>query len=285
MAANADPLIRFLLPESYTRGAIIRGSGIVAEAARMHGLSGVPAELFGSALLASILLLSVSKGGLRQVLQIDASPNQPHAPIRRMLSEARPGMVRGYMHWQEEHAAMRDESASGISTWMGHPLRISTVRDLGFGNPYVSTIEHDSDFLADHILHYLTQSVQIHADVVLRGDLAILLEAMPGCDQEHWFQSVEALAKISDQTLDEAPVETILAGFTHLGCKEVGRDMYAYHCQCNPQSMADTLLTIPHEQLQELADSDGHITIACQYCDKSYTLSLDALDHDQQLES
>jgi redox-regulated HSP33 family molecular chaperone len=138
MAANADPLIRFLLPESYTRGAIIRGRHIFDEAARVHGLSGVPAELFGKTLLASVLLLSISKGGMRQVLQLDAHPEQAHAPIRRILAESRPGMVRGYLHWQEEHASMRDESAEGISAWMGHPIRVSTVRDLGFGTPYVS---------------------------------------------------------------------------------------------------------------------------------------------------
>jgi len=278
MAADADPLIRFLLPESYTRGAIIRGSHIVDEAARIHGLSGAPAALFGQALLASILLLSISKGGMRQVLQLDAHPEQPHAPIRRMLAEARPGMVRGYLHWQEEHAAMRDEAAHGISAWMGHPLRFSTVRDLGFGTPYVSTIEHDSDYLADHVVHYLNQSVQIHADVILRNDLAILLEAMPGCDEEHWFLSVEAMAKISDETLENAPVETILEGFSSLGCKEVERDAFAYACHCNPQSMANALTSIPYEQLEELADAQGIIQIACQYCDKTYALPLSSVE-------
>lgn len=277
MAANADPLIRFLLPESYTRGAIIRGQHIIAEAARVHGLSGVPAEMFGKTLLASVLLLSVSKGGMRQVLQLDAHPDQPHAPIRRILAEARPGMVRGYLHWQEEHAAMRDDTAEGISAWMGHPLRISTVRDLGFGSPYVSTIEHDSEYLADHIVHYLSQSVQIHADVILQDDLAILLEAMPGCDQEHWFQSVEALAKIGDETLAKAPVETILEGFAHLGCKEVERDSYAYACQCNPQSITQALAGIPEEQLQELTDENDVIQVSCQYCDKTYTVPLSSL--------
>ncbi|MDX8394938.1 MAG: Hsp33 family molecular chaperone HslO, partial [Mariprofundaceae bacterium] len=148
MADTTDTLIRFLLPEAHTRGAIIKASNIVKIGAETHGLSGMPGDIFGKSLIASILLLSVSKGGIRQVLQLDATADS-HAPVRRMLAEARAGSVRGYIVWQEERASIRNEQETGISAWMGHPMRLSTVRDLGIGQPYVSTIEHDSEFLAD----------------------------------------------------------------------------------------------------------------------------------------
>jgi redox-regulated HSP33 family molecular chaperone len=268
-----DTLTRFLLSNAFTRGAIIRGSGINAEAKRIHGLNGPVAELFGQTLLASILLLSISKSGVRQVLQLDAA-NGASAPLQRLLSEARGGAVRGLVSWQEEQTALRYEDHAGLSSWMGNPIRLSTVRDMGVGQPYISTIEHHSDFLADHIIHYLHQSVQIRADVILIGDLAILIEAMPGCDEENWFKAVEAMAKIPDSVLENGSTESILSHFSSLNCKTVGSDSYAYHCDCTQEKMKLALQGISNEQLHELADENGKVTLSCQYCDNSYALDI-----------
>ncbi|MDX8397988.1 MAG: Hsp33 family molecular chaperone HslO [Mariprofundaceae bacterium] len=273
MAENSDSLIRFLLPEAHTRGVIIKGSHIIQQATEIHGLSGVPAEMMGKTLLASILLLSGSKGGVRQVLQLDSHTKQPHAPIRRILAEAGPGFVRGYLSWQEDHAGHRNQQESGISAWMGHPLHISTIRDMGFGTPYMSTIEHDSEYLADHITHYLNQSVQVQADVILTHDLAILIEAMPGCHDEHWFKAVQAMASITNHSLEHETPKQLLSCFDQLGCKLVGEDQYSYQCDCDIKKMETALKSIPEDQLCDLADDHGVVTVSCQYCSNHYSMS------------
>jgi len=276
MAENTDTLIRFLLPEAHTRGAIIRGTHIVEKAMSIHGLSGVPAEMMGKTLLASIVLLSVSKGGVRQVLQLDSHPSQPHAPIRRILAEARPGHVRGYLNWQESHAGHRNEQETGISAWMGRPLHISTVRDMGFGTPYVSTIEHDSEYLADHILHYLNQSVQIQADIILTPNLALFIEAIPGCQEKDWFEAVKAMAAITDDALlNDEPEALLHAAFDDLKCKVVGHDHYSYQCGCSIEKMKGALAGISQHELQDLADDEGNVTLSCQYCSNHYIVPLD----------
>ena len=268
-----DPLIRFLLPEAHTRGAIIRGSNVIAEASRIHGLNQATSNIFGQVLMASILLLSINKGGMRQVLQLDALPSSSHAPLKRMMAETRRGSVRGSLDWQEEQlVAMRDQEHAGISNWMGNPIHLSTVRDMGVGEPYISTIKHESDFIADHILHYLNQSVQTRADIILHGDLALMIEAMPGCDEEHWFKAVEAMAAIPNSALDNDSPENILSHFEDLRCKQASRDEYSYRCDCSPEKMSHAIKGLPIEQLQELADEDGNITITCQYCDNHYKL-------------
>ncbi len=269
MAENADQLIRFLLPEAHSRGVIIRAKNLFSEAGRIHGLNGQVGELFNQSLLASILLLSISKGGMRQVLQLDATVP---APLQRILVEARCGAVRGYLNWQEDQTAIHNTRADGLSGWMGSPVRLSTVRDLGVGQPYISTIEHASDFLADHLIHYLHQSVQIRADIILHHDLAIMIEAMPGCDEDHWFNAVETLAKIPDLALDNETPESLLGYFDDLRCKVAGTDEYRYQCDCSVGKMAQAIKNIPPEQLASLADDSGNITVSCQYCDASHTV-------------
>lgn len=262
MVKVEDELVRFLLPAAKARGAVIRGRNIIEKATRIHGLEGKPAELFGQALLASIVLLSVSKGGVRQVLQLDATDEQ--APIKRMQTECRNGQVRGYVQWQNQ--AVQAASGEGVAAWMGQEMLLSTVRDLGFGQPYVSTIQHDSNWLAEHIIHYLAQSVQVRADVVLHGDVALMIEAMPGCDDDTWFLAVEAMAKISNQTLAKQSVDGILEGFSDLGCQIVGRDKYTYACSCSDESMRQVLDAMAEDDLIDLADDAGEVTLSCQYC-------------------
>ena len=268
MAENTDQLIRFLLPEAHSRGVVIRAKHLFADANHIHGLKGPVASLFDQSLLASILLLSISKGGMRQVLQLDATCP---APLQRILVEASLGAVRGYLNWQEDKSAVHH--SDGVGGWLGSPIRLSTVRDLGVGQPYISTIEHDSDFLADHLIHYLNQSVQIRADIILHGDLAIMIEAMPGCDDDHWFKAVETMAKIPNQALDNDAPESLLHYFEDLRCKLAGTDAYRYQCDCSPEKMAKAIQNLPAEQLASLADASGKITVSCQYCDAHHVLN------------
>ncbi len=272
--ADSDILTRFLLAGAYTRGALICGRSIAAEGVRVHGLAGAPADLFGQALVASVLLLSISKGGIRQVLQLDARPEQRASPLVRIMAEAGHGSVRGYVIWRE-NGAMIQGGAHGITDWLGRPLLLSTVRDLGIGHPYVSTIEHDSEHLADHLVHYLSQSVQVHADVALVGTTGLMIEAMPGCDDEHWFKAVQAMAAIPSQTLAADDPEAILAGFADLGCKIVEQVPYRYQCRCSEASMVEALRHLARDELVSLADEHGDIVVSCEYCNRSYRVPLD----------
>ncbi len=275
MAGNSDLLIRFLLPEAKTRGAIIRGDAIFRAAADIHGLMGTPLDLLGQTLVASILLLSISKGGTRQVLQIDGSEHKTH-PIRRILAEARSGCVRGYIDWNEGITMLgRQQTHHGLDAWLGTPIRVSTVRDLGFGQPYVSVIEHDSAYLADQLVHYLQKSVQINADLILLEKTGLLIEAMPGCKNDDWFRAVEAMAKIPDHALSDHAPEAILEHFSALGCKVVGRDSYRYHCHCSAEALRAALASLDEEELEDLSDEYGRVRISCQYCNREYELSLE----------
>ena len=271
-ATDNDTLTRFLIAGAHTRGALIRGSHIMESTKKLHGLNEPIATLFGQQLLASILLLSISKGGVRQVLQLDAIDDTP--PIQRIVAEAKAGAVRGYINWKQDSSIAATDDNMLLNHWMGHTIRLSTVRDLGIGQPpYISTIEHEGSYLADHLIHYLHQSVQIRADIVLCGDTAIMIEAMPGCDEEHWFKAVEQLAKIPNALLASGSETEMLSGFEGLKCKVVGHDHYSYQCSCSKEKMTQAIASIPQEQWHELVDGDGNVHIHCQYCNKNYAIA------------
>jgi len=269
-----DSLIRFLLPAAQTRGAIIKASNIRAEACRIHGLiegdKDAPGELFTQTLIGSILLLSISKGGVRQVLQLDGAG---HAPITRILAETRSGAVRGYVDWNDG-VSTQGNAASPLA-WLGSPVTISTVRDPGFGQPYISNIQSKSEFLADMLVDYMTQSAQIRADVVLHQDMGLFIEAMPGsAGEDQWFSAVEAMAAIPNSVLDGEP-ENILQAFAPLGMKIVGTDEYRWHCGCDGETMARSVAGMSQDALKDLKDGHGLITMSCRFCGASHSVKPD----------
>jgi len=267
---TSDNLIRFLLPAAQTRGAIIRASHLRAEACRIHGLveghRHAPGELFAQTLIASILLLTISKGGVRQVLQL----NGTNGPITRILAETRSGAVRGYVDWNDGISSQADTSASPVG-WLGSPVTISTVRDPGFGQPYISSVQSTSEYLADMLVDYMNTSVQIRADILLHHDTGLMLEAMPGCGEEQWFSAVEAMAAIPDSRLDDNP-EDLLQAFEPLGVQVVGRDAYRWHCGCDGETMVRALAGMSTQAIRDLQDERGLISVSCRYCGATHSI-------------
>lgn len=265
---NTAVLVRFILNRYHVRGVFIMGKSLVQQANHIHGLQGAPADLFGHVLLSSIFLLSVSKGGIRQVLQFDSMHQD--APMIRMQAETRSGRVRGYLNWNKEAHQKMGNDDQLLSTWMHSPIQVSTVRELGFGTPYVSTIQHDSDYIADHVLQYLNQSTQIRADITLSGAQGLMLEALPECSENDWFDSIRCMAKIDHAMLATADKEVLLQAFHTAEGQLLGEDYYQYQCFCKPESIFQSLQAFSSEQLQELADTQGEISLSCQYCKKLY---------------
>ncbi len=267
-----DDLIHFLLARAHVRGAVIRASHIRETACRIHGLPdaepGSAGELLTQTLIGAMLLLSISKGGMRQVLQLDGDGG----PIERALAEARGGAVRGYLTWRSD-ITTRAPGASSLSL-LGHHIRCATVRDLGVGEPYISVTEARSDWLADVLVHYLSQSVQIRADMVLHGDLGLLIEAMPGASDDDWFAALDALARISDERLDGNP-ENVVQSFDPLGVKILGRQPWIWRCDCKPETLAAALTRMSPETLSALKDDQGRVTLSCAYCGKTHAIRLE----------
>jgi len=268
MDVSADRLIRFILPAAHSRGAIVRASAIHAEVGRVHGLSGEPQMLLTKSLVAASLLHSVSKGGVRHVLQIDGEGG----PVQRVMGEAGQGKVRGYLLWRDDIMAhLSPSGGEGELDWLGSEVKLACVRDLGFGQPYISRTEAKGSYMADALVEYLQRSVQVRADILLHNDLGLMLEAMPGCDDNHWFESINALAAIGEKDLDKS-TESILTAFSALDCAIVANEDLVYACGCKPEALAVTLQSMDPAELSELRDKHGDITVSCRYCDKSYAI-------------
>ncbi len=268
MDTNTDSLIRFLLPDLRVRGCMLHAPTLCAQAREIHGLGDEVGDLFSHLLVGAILMLSLSKGGIRQVLQIDAIDRQ--APIRRMLSEVQKQGVRGYIDWGENTS--RRATGEGLRSWMGSPVRVSLVRDFGHGTPYVSTIESSGTYMAYHLTHFVLQSIQTRADFVLQHERGIMLEAMPGCTQEHWQEALQALLQLR---LEESKPSASLHAFDAKGgARIVGRDAWRWHCHCNPEHMLQALHRMPAEKRNAWANANGDIILRCQYCRRQHRLNI-----------
>ncbi len=240
-----------------------------AEAARIHKLADPAlADCFGEMLTAAALLTAHTKGGVRQVLQLDGDDD---APIARMLAEARQGRVRGYVRRGRRKTPLQGE---GLARWMRLPATLSVVRDLGFGHPYVSAVEADSPFLADAVARYLWQSVQVRADVRMAGSVGVLLEAMPQAPEDGWRKALGVLAGIPDAALRKAlSAKDVLAWLAPLAPELLAEESWRYACDCSPERVAAGLATLSAEELRNLAVDDV-VEVVCEYCGKIHRVPI-----------
>ncbi len=259
-------LIRFIAEKVRARGLVLDATGIAEEAARIHGLDGELKALFGEVLAAAVLLTAHTKGGVRQVVQLDAEREE--APVRRMLAEAGQGAVRGYLH-RTEAAPLPGER---LERWMGLPVRLAVVRDMGFGHPYLSVVEQTSPWVADGVAEYLWRSVQTRAEVILTGARGLLLEAMPGADAAHWRKALQAVAEIPTAEIARASPQALVARLERIGARVLAEETWRYRCRCTLDSVARALEQLDANALRELIDDSGMITVSCEYCGKQYRI-------------
>ena len=237
----------------------------LAEGARIHKLDAPElADCFGEMLTAAALLTAHTKGGVRQVLQLDGDDD---APIARMLAEARHGRVRGYVRRGRRKAPLPGE---GLARWMRLPATLAVVRDLGFGHPYVSAVEADSPFLADAVARYLWQSVQVRADIRIAGAVGVLMEAMPQAPEAGWRKALGVLAGIPEAALRRVrSAKELLRWLDPLAPELLAEESWRYACDCSPERVAAGLATLSAEELRELAVNDT-VEVVCEYCGKTH---------------
>ncbi len=263
-------LSRYLLQETHTRAVFFDAKELTQYAIDLHQLQGDTAECFAETLIAAALLLNLNKGGIRQVLQCDQH-NSKKRPLKRLLAEACDGRLRGYVQCTSGPVLLAND-ATALGNTLGKPILLSTVRDLGVGQPYVSTIEAESDYLADALVHYLQTSVQIRADLLLSAHRGLLLEAMPGCSDAHWFRSLDALASCSTELFQTGSKDDIMQCFSELQIKALQEQTWNYRCHCSAQKLAESLQSLSEQQRIELSDADGKISLSCEYCRTEYRI-------------
>ncbi|MEL6246557.1 MAG: Hsp33 family molecular chaperone HslO [Cyanobacteria bacterium J06648_16] len=279
----ADQLIRATAADGSIRvvGAIT--TELVEDARTRHSLSYVATAALGRATTAGLLLASSMKQAQARVnLRIKGS-----GPLGGILIDAGlNGTVRGYVDNPQVDIPLNLHGKLDVGGAIGKDGYLHVTRDLGYGQPYSSTVELVTGEIGDDVTQYLATSEQTPS--------ALALGVLVNTD------GVEAAGGLLLQVLpktaiDEALVTKLesrlstLTGFTPLlqagkTLPEIFADLVGdmglhifpesqplrFDCPCTQRRMLGALKMLGEAELQDMIQTDGGAEATCHFCNTVY---------------
>lgn len=206
-------------------------------------------------------------------------------PLGRMTAEIDDeGNLRGTVG--EIHAESED-GRLGVSAGVGQgTLRV--IRQTA-QSTYESQVELVPQGIGESLAHYLEQSEQVRAAVIV-GVMArpagisaaggLIVEALPGADEDlisGLEERIRSHGEIS-RTLEEGGVEALLDAILGALDREIlGRYPVRYACSCNRGTLLARLQQLPQEDLDYLLEQSDGTEAECAYCGTVYLFTPEEL--------
>ena len=211
------------------------------------------------------------------------------------------GALRGYAVLDDDKAALR---AAALAHDPKGPVRLGhvmgdgyiafTVDDVATNARYQSIVELDDQDLGDAAMRWYENSEQLNTVVVcaaaegLEGWQAVALmlqriaveggkgDAMTWSDataraksDDAWHTAKTLLGSVTrDELLDPAlsPENIVFRLFNTMAPHSTQARPVVDQCRCNVEKIEAVLQQLASDEVEDLADEDGNLTITCEFC-------------------
>ncbi len=278
-----------LAADGSLRWAVVELTAIVEEVRLRRDLGPVAAVALGRALAAAALLQRLSMKRVSR-LSLDARGDGELARVFAECDDS--GALRGLV------GAPHAESGEGA----GAELRVGPAlgkgmlevrREQADGRSWVSRVELTNGEIGTDVAHFLDQSEQRHAAVLLgvlvrpEGIAAaggLIVEAMPGTDSSvitEVERRVFALSSVS-RLLEEGGAGALMrAIFNGLEVTEIEHRELRYACSCQREGLRRKLQALSADDREWLTSADGTLDAECSYCGETYRFQRTEIEPDE----
>ena len=234
-------------------------------------------------------------------------------PVRTLLADiTEKGALRGYAAFDDNRAALQAATLSHDPTGpvrlghiMGDGYIAFTVDDGGTNGRYQGIVELDDQYLSDAAMRWYENSEQLNTMVVCAAArapdgwqaVALMLQriaaeggkggAMTWSDaaaraksDDAWHTAKTLLASVTrDELLDPAlsPENIVFRLFNTLAPHSSRARPVADQCRCNVEKVEAMLQQLAADEIEDLADEDGNLTITCEFCKTKRAYHRDAM--------
>lgn len=278
-----DNLIRATAADGGIKAVGVITTNLTEEARRRHKLSYVATAALGRSMAAGLLLVSsMKKDDSRINIHVKGD-----GPLGTILADAGlDGTVRGYVQNPSVELPPNDRGKLDVGRAVGHNGYLHVVRDLGYGQPYSSTVKLVSGEVGDDIAHYLVTSEQLPSALLVgvfvseMGVTAaggILLQIMPKAARD------ESLINLLESRVGG------LSGFTPLlregkTLRDIMEQLLGdldlfifpelqevkFDCGCSFDRVLGALKMLGESELQDMIEKDKGAEAICQFCNEVY---------------
>ncbi|MEL6578521.1 MAG: Hsp33 family molecular chaperone HslO [Cyanobacteria bacterium J06621_12] len=278
-----DKLIRAVAADGGIRAVGVITTDLTEEARRRHELSYVATAALGRSMASGLLLASsMKKEGSRVNIHVKGD-----GPLGAILADAGlDGTVRGYVQHPGVELPPNDRGKLDVGKAVGHKGYLHVVRDVGYGQPYSSTVSLVSGEVGEDVASYLVTSEQTPSALLVgvfvgEGGVTaaggILLQIMPKAARD------QSLVELLESRVSQ------LSGFTPLlqagkTLETIMRELLgdldlfifpeshpvSFACGCSWQRVLGALKMLGEAELQDMIEKDKGAEAICQFCGEVY---------------
>ena len=259
---------RFLFPDSDIRGELVQVESSVSRILEGHSYPLPVQGLIGEAVAAVALLASTLKFKGRLALQA-----QGKGPVSLLLAECSHD---GELRALARHSDGQDWSHGDIQTLIGEGTMVITITP-DQGRQYQGIVPLSGDTLAECLQGYFQQSEQLPTSLWLASGnnraAGLLLQRLPNqlattdCNNQMW-EHLDALAStLQMEELLNLDDQTILHRLFHDTPPQLpDAQPLQFGCTCSRDRNRNALISLGNQELQQLLDEDGEVTLTCDFC-------------------
>ena len=280
-------IIRATAGEGLIKMAVIEARDMVQAAREIHDCQPTACAALGRTLCAASLLGSVMKEENASVtLRINGGG--PLGTIVAVSDSA--GYVRGYVDNPHTELPLRSDGKLNVGAAVGRDGMLTVSRDLGGGEPYISSTELVSGEIAEDITAFLLESDQVASacalgvlvdtDTSVKSAGGFIVQLMPGAEEalintlEENIFMMDQLTTILDEDGPEEIFAQVLKGLEY---HIVGEENVGWRCSCTRERVEDAFISMSDDDLQAII-ADGKTEEArCAFCGSVYTFTPDDL--------
>jgi len=259
---------RFLFPDSDIRGELVQVESSVSRILEGHSYPLPVQGLIGEAVAAVALLASTLKFKGRLALQA-----QGKGPVSLLLAECSHD---GDLRALARHSDGKDWSHGDIQTLIGEGTMVITITP-DQGRQYQGIVPLSGDTLAECLQGYFQQSEQLPTSLWLASGnnraAGLLLQRLPNQlattdGNNQMWEHLDALAStLQMEELLNLDDQTILHRLFHDTPPQLpDAQPLQFGCTCSRDRNRNALISLGNQELQQLLDEDGEVTLTCDFC-------------------
>lgn len=285
----SDHAVRGIAGDGAIRAFAITCKGVVEEARRLHRTSPTVTAVLGRVLAGTLMMgldLKDPKDLITVVFRGDG-------PVKQILATGRAdGSVKGFASVPGVDLPLKADGHLDVGGAVGHRGSLTVIRDFGFGEPYVGTVNLVNGEIAQDLTYYFAVSEQsptsvglgvlVDTDLTVKEAGGFMVQLLPGASEKLIEGLEENLGKIPSVTEmlegKETPESILGKILDGLDLEILDTKPVEFRCGCSRDSMDRALMVAGLEELEEMISEEGKAELTCDFCGKKYNYTKEELE-------
>ena len=276
----SDVLLRVIAADGQIKMTAVSTRELTEKARQIHKTLPVATAALGRALAAASMLGSGIKhenGSL--TFQLNGK-----GPLGTVIAVSDSyGNVRGYVDEPSVDLPLRADGKLDVGAAVGGDGYLTVIRDPGFGEPYIGSVQIVSGEIAEDVAAYLVESEQARAacalgvlidtDQSVRAAGGYIIELLPGAPDElidgleSAISVVGSASSVLDSGTAEDLVNMLLVGYEP---RILEKREIEYRCNCSRERVRGVLASLGKSDIEEIEASKEVTEIICHFCNTAY---------------